>query len=128
MAKKYDNVIHLLEQIIEHWFDKEKLATFINLKSGLCGNLSYPEEDDQRMFTEVSDSLYDCIRDYNRQQNKVDHASIISTFYPVELNSGKYNQDALAATLYNNPKRFHLAVFMLSWFRQHNIETINESN
>lgn len=122
MAKKYDNVIQLLEQIIEHWFDKEKLATFINLKSGLCGNLSYPEEDDQRMFTDVSDALYDCIRDYNHKHNKIEHVSLLSAFYPVELKASEYNQNALEATLYNNPKRFHLAVFMLSWFRQHNVD------
>jgi hypothetical protein len=124
MVKKYDNVIYLLEQIIEHWFDKEKLATFINLKSGLCGNLTCPEEDDEHMFTDVSDALYVCIRDYNIKQNKIKHVGLLSTFYPVELSSNEYNQNASAATLYNNPKRFHLAVFMLAWFRQHNMEFV----
>lgn len=127
MAKKFDQVIETLEQIIEHWFDKEKLDTIINLKSGLCGNLSYPEKD-EHMFTDVNDSLFDCIREYNIKHNKIEYTGIVSVFYPVELSHSIYDRSATKGTLYNNPKRFHLAVFMLAWFRQYNVEEINESD
>lgn len=125
MVKKFDNVIEILEQIIEHWFDKDQLSMIVNLQAGLCLNVTDPEDDD---YLEIDSALYDCIRDYNIQQNKIENTGLSALFYPVELSFLKYDDDSRNATLYNNPKRFHLAVFMLSWFRQHNIETINESN
>lgn len=121
MAKKFDNVIATLEQIIEHWFDKEKLATIVNLKSGLCINLTDPDDDD---YFVIEPSIDDCIRQYNLKHNKSVDASITLLFYPVELSFLHYSNGSDNATLYNNPKRFHLAVFMLAWFRQHNTESV----
>ena len=125
MAKKFDQAIEILEQIIEHWFDKEKLFSILRCTGGLCLNLSQPEDND---YLFVHDALFDCIRDYNIKHNKIEHTAIVSIFYPVELSHSAYYSSATQGTLFDNPKRFHLAVFMLAWFRQHNVEYVSSDN
>lgn len=119
MAKKFDNVISVLEQIIEHWFDKEKLASFVNMLAGLCLQVTNPERND---YLSIDESLYDCIKAYNAKYKNGEDRGLYAVFYPVELSQKQYAKDSLNSTLYNNPKRLHLAVFMLAWFRQHNVE------
>lgn len=125
MAKKFDRVIETLEQVIEHWFDKQKLLSILRCKGGLCLNLSHPEDDD---YLFVHDALFDCICAYNIQHNKIEHTGIVSIFYPVELSHTTYYSSAAKGTLFDNPKRLHLAVFMLAWFRQHNLEDVCDDN
>jgi hypothetical protein len=125
MAKKFDRVIEILEQIIEHWFDKEKLFSILRYKGGLCLNLAHPEDDDYLL---THGALFDCIRDYNTKHNKIEYTGIVSIFYPVELSHTAYYSGATQGTLFHNPKRFHLAVFMLAWFRQHNVEDVSSDN
>lgn len=125
MAKKFDNAIAILERIIENWYDKEELATFVDMGGGLCLQINDP---DDQYYLDIDSALYDCIRDYNTRHNKIENTGLCPLFYPVELSFRKYSDDSLNLALYNNPKRFHLAVFMLTWFRQHNVEEIDESN
>lgn len=105
---KYDTIIENLENIIENWYDKEALKKFIaHPEEGLCDNIrvinSSPYIPDQVFM----DWVYD---------------SGSMSLFPVggleEYESGCKEP----YSLFNNPKRLHLAVHMLQWFRYHNVE------
>lgn len=106
----YDIPIQRLEPIIEYWFDKEELFKHLETPSlGLCYNL----------FHGLSLSSYKCIEDY-LEFCKVS-LNECNIYYPIEGSKYLYNQASKRKLLYNNPKRLHLAVYMLSWLRQHNV-------
>lgn len=102
---KYDSVILKLEKIIENWSDRD----------ALCG-----------LITEPHDGLCDNIKDFYREGIPNEVFASWSYFngdywYPVgggdEYACGEENP----YSLFDNPKRLHLAVHMLIWFRFNNI-------
>ena len=100
---KYDSLIKNLENIIEHWYDKEELVTFIKEPcDGLCDNI---HNDIHRIPKEVFESWTYFNGD---------------TLYPVGGVDEYENGVIKAYSLFNNPKRLHLAVHMLQWLRFNN--------
>ena len=103
---KYDVLIEKLENIIDNWYDKYELVNYIHEPyDGLCDNIKsggfgggVPKEC-------ISSWMY-----FNG-----------CPIYPV---GGVDEYDIVGEerySLFNNPKRLHLAVHMLQWFRFHNI-------
>lgn len=102
---KYDEVIVKLEHIIENWYDREELIKYIACsEDGLCDNIK------------ISNTwlLQNAIKSWSYYDDE-------HSFFPVggweEYEKGMETP----YSLFNNPKRLHLAVHMLQWFRQHNI-------
>ena len=102
---KYDGLIENLENIIDNWCDKYELVNYIHKPyDGLCYNIKsggsgggVPEECITSWVYFNGDSLY-----------------------PVG-GEDEYNIDGEECySLFNNPKRLHLAVHMLQWLRFNN--------
>lgn len=107
----YDIPIQRLELIIEHWFDKEELYKHLKDPTcGLCFNLFYalPSHTPDAC---IIDYLDNCKEDVNED----------NIHYPVEGSKALYFYSSLNKMNYLDPRRLHLAVYMLSWLRQHNI-------
>lgn len=101
---KYDEVIVKLENIIENWYDKEELIKYIDCpEDGLCDNI---KTCNTRLFLDV----IQCWVYYDDDP-----------FFPVDGEEEYDKGTKTPYSLFNNPKRLHLAVHMLQWFRQHNI-------
>lgn len=106
----YDIPIQCLEPIIEHWFDKKELKKhLLDPCSGLCHNITY-------VYGHNDSLLYPCIREYLKYTNSNFHV-----WFPIEGDGTEYLESSDNGTLYDNPKRLHLAVYMLAWLRQHNV-------
>lgn len=102
---KYDEVIVKLENIIENWYDREDLIKHIKHPyDGLCDNI---KTHDIFSFGEVIEDWMYC--------------DGWNFFFPVDGDLEYEKGAEIPYSLFNNPKRLHLAVHMLQWFRQHNI-------
>lgn len=100
---KYDSLIKKLENIIEHWYDKETLKTFIEEPhDGLCDNIRFGSA---YIPYEVFESWTYFTGD---------------TRYPVGGENEYKNGTIQEYSLFNNPKRLHIAVHMLQWLRFNN--------
>lgn len=103
---KYNDIIFRLEKIIENWYDKEYLHNHIEYpRDGLCDNI-----------TGINTSL-------------IPEEAITSWCYyngNISFPVGGLEEYERAFIepyiLFTNPKRLHLAVHMLQWFRFHNKE------
>ena len=124
MNEDYLIAIQRLEPIILNWFDKEELDKHVLFPNeGLCTNTTY--STDENYFHCYNDSiLYPCIRDYLKLQGCSDTKE--NLWFPIEGNPEKYMKSSDSNTLYDNPKRLHFAVYMLSWLRQHSLEVQHE--
>lgn len=119
MNEEYLLAIQRLEPIIENWFDKEELAKHLSFPDeGLCCNIAHRIEDG--CFYHRDSILYPCIREYLHKQKLPDTKE--NLWFPVEGCPCKYSEASENRELYNNLKRLHLAVFMLSWLRQHALD------
>lgn len=100
----YTHLISKLEKIIENWYDKERLhAVIAEPHDGLCDNIksdhvSVPNK---------------CIEDWMYFNG--------DTWFPVGGEDEYGGDNKGPYSLFNNPKRLHLAVHMLIWLRQHDI-------
>lgn len=102
---KYDIVILKLEKIIENWYDKDDLHSLIaEPHDGLCDNI---KDNFLRCFpNEIFDSWSYFNGDY---------------WYPVDGGDEYAHGEENPYSLFDNPKRLHLAVHMLQWFRFNNV-------
>lgn len=117
MNQEYLLAIQRLEPIIENWFNKEELFKVLEYPTeGLCINITYRVGDDGHNYHNDS-LLYPCIREYLKSQNLPDDRD--NLWFPIEGCPHIYMNASEGRSMYNNPKRLHLAVFMLSWLRQH---------
>lgn len=102
---KYDILIENLENIINNWYDKGSLKEVIRSPhEGLCDNIKF------ETIYEIPDACFEAWKYFTG-----------NICYPVD-GCDEYDRGLDEAySLFNNPKRLHLAVHMLQWFRFHNI-------
>ena len=102
---KYDILISNLENIIENWYDRDVLVTFIKSPhDGLCDNIKF------ETVYEIPDACFEAWKYFTGD-----------TYYPVD-GCDEYDRGlGESYSLFNNPKRLHLAVHMLQWLRFNNV-------
>lgn len=103
---KYDLLIESLEDIVENWYDREELIKHIkepcdglcdNIKSGLLGE-GVPKE---------------CITSWVYFNG--------DSWFPVGGGDEYARGEKEPYSLFNNPKRLHLALHMLQWLKFNNV-------
>lgn len=103
----YDEAISKLEKIVENWYDRDKLIKYIeHPNDGLCDNI---KTGSAWLVRESIQSWAYFDGDW---------------LYPVDGFDEYCKGVEIPYALFDNPKRLHLAVHMLQWFREHNIKEI----
>lgn len=101
---KYTHLISNLEKLIENWYDKEYLYKVIKEpRDGLCDNIK------KISVVEIPCECFESWEYFSGDSS-----------YPVDGKVEYSNGCSAPYTLFNNPKRLHLAVHMLIWLRQNN--------